>query len=89
MIERILAKRIVPVVVLEHPGSAEPVAEALLAGGLDIMEITFCTAAAEESIRRIAEKFPEMLLGAGTLLTVDQVKRARGAGASPNSSSMV
>jgi 2-dehydro-3-deoxyphosphogluconate aldolase/(4S)-4-hydroxy-2-oxoglutarate aldolase len=81
MIERILAKRIVPVVVLEHPGSAEPVAEALLAGGLDIMEITFRTAAAEESIRRIAEKFPEMLLGAGTLLTVDQVKRARGAGA--------
>jgi 2-dehydro-3-deoxyphosphogluconate aldolase/(4S)-4-hydroxy-2-oxoglutarate aldolase len=81
MIERIHAKRIVPVVVLEHPGSAEPVAEALLAGGLDIMEITFRTAAAEESIRRVAKKFPEMLIGAGTLLDADQVKRARDAGA--------
>lgn len=81
MIERILAKRIVPVVVLDDAAHAEPLAEALLAGGLDIMEITFRTAAAEESIRRIAARFPEILLGAGTLLDVDQVKRARDAGA--------
>ena len=81
MIERIHEKRMVPVVVLEHPGSAEPVAEALLAGGLNIMEITFRTAAAEESIRRVAKKFPEMLVGAGTLLTPEQVKQARDAGA--------
>jgi 2-dehydro-3-deoxyphosphogluconate aldolase/(4S)-4-hydroxy-2-oxoglutarate aldolase len=81
MIERILAKRIVPVVVLDRAESAEPLAEALLAGGLDIMEITFRTAAAEESIRRIAARFPEILLGAGTLLDNDQVSRARDAGA--------
>jgi 2-dehydro-3-deoxyphosphogluconate aldolase/(4S)-4-hydroxy-2-oxoglutarate aldolase len=81
MLERILAKRIVPVVVLDHVESAEPLAEALLAGGLDIMEITFRTAAAEESIKRIAARFPEILLGAGTLLENDQVKRAKDAGA--------
>ncbi len=81
MINRILAKRIVPVVVLDHAESAEPLAEALLEGGLDIMEITFRTAAAEESIRRIAARFPEILLGAGTLLEDDQVSRAKDAGA--------
>ena len=81
MLDRILAKRIIPVVVLDSAEDAEPLAEALLAGGLDIMEITFRTDAAEESIRRIAKRFPEMLLGAGTLLDSDQVKRAREAGA--------
>jgi 2-dehydro-3-deoxyphosphogluconate aldolase/(4S)-4-hydroxy-2-oxoglutarate aldolase len=48
---------------------------------LDIMEITFRTAAAEESIRRISRRFPEILLGAGTLLEKDQVLRAKAAGA--------
>lgn len=81
MIDRILAKRIVPVVVLDSVESAEPLAEALLAGGLDIMEITFRTAAAEESIRRIATRLPEILVGAGTLLENDQVARAKDAGA--------
>lgn len=81
MIDRILAKRIVPVVVLDSADSAEPLAEALLAGGLDIMEITFRTTAAEESIRRIAKRFPDILLGAGTLLAAEQVIRARNAGA--------
>jgi 2-dehydro-3-deoxyphosphogluconate aldolase / (4S)-4-hydroxy-2-oxoglutarate aldolase len=81
MIDRILAKRIVPVVVLDHVESAEPLAEALLAGGLDIMEVTFRTAAAEESIRRIATRLPEILIGAGTLLEKDQVQRAKNAGA--------
>jgi 2-dehydro-3-deoxyphosphogluconate aldolase/(4S)-4-hydroxy-2-oxoglutarate aldolase len=82
MIDRILAKRIVPVVVLDSAESAAPLAEALLEGGLDIMEITFRTAAAEESIRRIAAKFPQILLGAGTLLDTEQVRRAKDAGAS-------
>ena len=81
MIDRILAKRIVPVVVLDRVESAEPLAEALLAGGLDIMEITFRTSAAQASIERIAASFPEILLGAGTLLEKDQVKRAKDAGA--------
>ena len=81
MLDRILAKRIVPVVVLDDAAHAEPLAEALLAGGLDIMEITFRTPAAEESIRRIARRFPEILLGAGTLLEASQVLRAIDAGA--------
>lgn len=81
MIDRILAKRIMPVVVLDDAENAEPLAEALLAADLDIIEITFRTNAAEESIRRIAKRFPEVLLGAGTLLGGDQVKRARDAGA--------
>lgn len=81
MLDRVLAKRIIPVVVLDSADDAEPLAAALLAGGLDIMEITFRTAAAEESIRRIAKAYPEILLGAGTLLDGDQVKRARDAGA--------
>ncbi|MGB1129955.1 MAG: bifunctional 4-hydroxy-2-oxoglutarate aldolase/2-dehydro-3-deoxy-phosphogluconate aldolase [Haloferula sp.] len=72
---------VVPVVVLQSPEDAEPLAEALLAGGLDVIEITFRTSAAEESIRRIAARFPEMIIGAGTLLDTEQVSRARDAGA--------
>lgn len=81
MFERIARKRIVPVVVLDREEDAEPLAEALLKGGLDIMEVTFRTAAAEGSIRRIAKAFPEVLLGAGTLLEKEQILRARDAGA--------
>ena len=81
MIDRIAKKRIVPVVVLDREQDAEPLAEALLKGGLDIMEITFRTVAAEGSIRRIAKAFPEILLGAGTLLERDQILRAKDAGA--------
>lgn len=81
MIDRIEAKRIVPVVVLDSEEDAEPLAEALLAGGLDIMEITFRTAAAAGSIRRIADRFPEILVGAGTLLSPDQARAAKDAGA--------
>lgn len=82
MINRLFAKRIVPVVVLQSADEAEPLAEALLAGGLDLMEITFRTPAAEESIRRIATRLPEVLVGAGTLLSEEQVQRAKQAGAS-------
>jgi 2-dehydro-3-deoxyphosphogluconate aldolase/(4S)-4-hydroxy-2-oxoglutarate aldolase len=81
MIDRILAKRLIPVIILDSVESAEPLAEALLAGGLDIMEITFRTAAAEAAIERIAARYPEILLGAGTLLEKDHVKRAQDAGA--------
>ena len=81
MIERIEKSGIVPVVVLDREEDAVPLAEALLAGGLDVMEITFRTAAAEGALKRIASAFPEILLGAGTLLDADQVKRARAAGA--------
>ena len=81
MLARIVAKRIVPVIVLDHEDQAEPLAEALLKAGLDIMEVTFRTAAAEASIKRISKRFPEILLGAGTVLGVDQLKRAAAAGA--------
>ena len=72
---------IVPVVVLEDKKDAEPLGKALCEGGLPCAEVTFRTDAAEESIRIMAEKFPEMLVGAGTVLTIDQVDRAVNAGA--------
>jgi 2-dehydro-3-deoxyphosphogluconate aldolase/(4S)-4-hydroxy-2-oxoglutarate aldolase len=79
--QRIERVRIVPVVVLEQEESAEPLAETLLKAGLDVMEITFRTAAAAAALRRISARLPEMLLGAGTLLEPDQVSRAVDAGA--------
>ena len=72
---------IIPVVVLNDAKDAEPLGKALMQGGLPAAEVTFRTAAAEESIRIMAEKFPEMLVGAGTVLTTDQVDRAVAAGA--------
>ena len=72
---------IVPVIALDRPEDAEPLAKALLDGGIRCAEVTFRTAAAEESIRIISEKFPEMLVGAGTVLTTEQVDRAVAAGA--------
>ncbi len=72
---------VVPVVVLEDAKDACPLAKALCEGGLPCAEVTFRTAAAEESIRKMSEAFPEMLVGAGTVLTIEQVDRAVGAGA--------
>ena len=72
---------IVPVVVLNKADDADPLAQALVKGGLPCAEVTFRTDAAEESIRRIAKKFPEMFVGAGTVLTTEQADRAVGAGA--------
>lgn len=72
---------IVPVVVLNSADEAEPVAKALIDGGLPVAEVTFRTDAAEESIRIMSEKFPNMLVGAGTVLTTEQVDRAVNAGA--------
>ena len=72
---------IVPVVVLNKVSDAVPLAEALIRGGLPCAEVTFRTDAAEDSIREIAKKFPEMFVGAGTVLTTEQVDRAIGAGA--------
>lgn len=72
---------VVPVVVLNDAKDALPLADALCEGGLACAEVTFRTAAAEESIRLMSEKYPEMLVGAGTVLTIDQVDRAVAAGA--------
>ena len=72
---------IVPVVVLNDCKDAEPLGECLMEGGLPCAEVTFRTAAAEESIRRMAKKFPDMIVGAGTVLTTEQADRAIDAGA--------
>ena len=72
---------VVPVVVLDDARDAVPLAEALTEGGLPCAEVTFRTEAAEESIWLMSEKYPEMLVGAGTVLTIEQVDRAVAAGA--------
>jgi len=72
---------IIPVVVLDDAKDAEALGEALIRGGLPCAEVTFRTRAAEESIKIMAEKFPQMLVGAGTVLTIEQVDRAVNAGA--------
>ncbi len=72
---------VVPVIVLTDPAQAEPLGEALLAGGLPVAEITFRSDAALEGIRTMAKTYPDMLLGAGTVLSVDQAKAAADAGA--------
>ncbi len=72
---------VVPVVKIDRAADAVPLGEALLAGDLPCAEITFRTAAAEEAIANLAAACPDVLLGAGTVLTVDQAQRAVRAGA--------
>ena len=72
---------VVPVVVLNDVKDAKPLAKALCEGGLPCAEVTFRTEAAEESIRLMTESYPDMFVGAGTVLTVEQVDRAVNAGA--------
>lgn len=79
--EKIAQIGVVPVVVLEDEKDAAPLAKALIMGGLPCAEVTFRTAAAEASIRIMSEKYPEMLVGAGTVLTTEQADKAVEAGA--------
>jgi 2-dehydro-3-deoxyphosphogluconate aldolase/(4S)-4-hydroxy-2-oxoglutarate aldolase len=72
---------IIPVVRLDTPANAGPLAEALLSGGLPCAEITFRAAGAAEAIRSIAQGHPDLILGAGTVLQVDQASQAVDAGA--------
>lgn len=72
---------IVPVVVLEEVDKAEKLGEALLAGGINCAEVTFRTAGADQVISRLVKAFPDMLVGAGTVLTVEQLLAAQKAGA--------
>jgi len=81
VVEKIGRVRIIPVVALDSEELVEPLAEALLKAGLDVMEVTFRSAAAAPALRRIAARFPQMLLGAGTLLDPRQVDVAVDAGA--------
>lgn len=82
LIKKIEDIKIVPVVVLNDAENAKPLAKALCEGGLPCAEVTFRTGAAEESIRIMHEAYPEMMVGAGTVLTTEQVERAVSAGAS-------
>ena len=78
---RLAAAGVVPVVVLDNAADAVPTAKAMVAGGIDVMEITFRTAAAADSIRAVAAEVPEMLVGAGTVLNLEQCKLAVECGA--------
>jgi len=75
VIERLTAHAVIPVIVIEDENHAEPLAEALLEGGLDVIEVTFRTVAAAGALVRIIRAFPEMLVGAGTVVTRDQAQR--------------
>lgn len=72
---------VVPVVVLENAKDAAPTANALFAGGVDVMEITFRTAAAVDSIKAVVDSCPGMLVGAGTVVSLEQCKNAVECGA--------
>lgn len=80
--EKIEQKKIVPVIKLDSSENAAPLADALINGGLPIAEVTFRTAAARDSIKIMTQKYPDMLVGAGTVTSVEQAKQALDAGAS-------
>ena len=81
VLDRVRALRIVPVIVIDDPEHAVPLARALSDGGLPCAEVTLRTLRALESLRRIAAEVPDLLLGAGTVLTPAQAAEARSAGA--------
>lgn len=81
VLDRLAAAGVVPVVVLDKAEDAVPTARAMLAGGIDVMEITFRTAAAPDAIRAVAAQVPEMLVGAGTVIDLEQCKLAVECGA--------
>ena len=79
--ERLYSFGIIPVIVINKKEDALPLAKALIDGELPCAEITFRTEAAEEAIKLISQTYPEMLVGAGTVLSIEQVKKATNAGA--------
>ncbi|MBO4845379.1 MAG: bifunctional 4-hydroxy-2-oxoglutarate aldolase/2-dehydro-3-deoxy-phosphogluconate aldolase [Lachnospiraceae bacterium] len=81
ILDELCGYHIIPVVVLNRAEDAKPLAKALCEGGLKCAEVTFRTDAAEESIRIMASEYPDMMVGAGTVLTTEQVDRAVRAGA--------
>ncbi|MBQ4651491.1 MAG: bifunctional 4-hydroxy-2-oxoglutarate aldolase/2-dehydro-3-deoxy-phosphogluconate aldolase [Oscillospiraceae bacterium] len=76
VLERLRNSIVVPVVVLDDAKDAVPTAKAMAAGGVDVMEITFRTAAAPECIKAVSEACPEVLVGAGTIVNLEQCKLA-------------
>ena len=81
VLSRLARSGVVPVVVIDDAKDAVPTANAMLAGGVDVMEITFRTAAAPEAIKAVADNCPDMLVGAGTILNLEQCKQAVAMGA--------
>ncbi len=81
VLKRMAASGIVPVVVLENAEDAVPAARALAAGGVDVMEITFRTTAAPDAIRAVSNQCPEVLVGAGTVINMEQCRLAVECGA--------
>lgn len=81
VLDALRSLRIVPLIVIDDPAKADPLARALVAGGLPCAEIAFRTAGAIEALRRIAAEHPDVLVGAGTVLTAAQAAEARDAGA--------
>ena len=81
ILEQLAGYGVVPVVVIDRVEDAEPLAQALVNGGLKCAEVTFRTAAAADAIKIMTDKYPEMLVGAGTVLTTEQVDQAIAAGA--------
>jgi 2-dehydro-3-deoxyphosphogluconate aldolase/(4S)-4-hydroxy-2-oxoglutarate aldolase len=79
--ELLLKQRLICVTVIDRSDDAVPLAEALLAGGLNVIEVTFRTSGAADAIARIRKNVPQIFVGAGTLLSVEQVKQAIGSGA--------
>ncbi len=80
MLNELLKRKVIPVIVIDDANDAEPLAEALLKGGMDVIEVTCRTAAAPEALARIKKSFPEMLLGAGTVVTPEQARMCIDAG---------
>ena len=76
VLARLARAGVVPVVVIDDAASAVPTANAMVAGGVDVMEITFRTSAAPEAIKAVSEACPDMLVGAGTVLNLEQCKLA-------------
>lgn len=81
VLTRLANSIVVPVVVIDDAKDAVPAAKAMAAGGVDVMEITFRTAAAPDAIRAVSEACPEMLVGAGTVITPEQCRQAVDCGA--------
>jgi 2-dehydro-3-deoxyphosphogluconate aldolase / (4S)-4-hydroxy-2-oxoglutarate aldolase len=81
ILEQLGSQGVIPVVIIENENAAEPLAEALVRGGLPCAEVTFRTQAARNTIVRMRKANSSMLIGAGTVLTVEQVNMAIGAGA--------
>ncbi len=81
VLSRLARSGVVPVVVIDDAKDAVPTANAMLAGGVDVMEITFRTAAAPDAIKAVADNCPDMLVGAGTILNLEQCKQAVAMGA--------